>query len=453
MVGTLNFILRAQKALKDGRVPVYITYSIARQRVLYAMPGIRVFPPYWDEDLQRAQFIPAKDARALLPLVKEHELLTLLEVKSLNQKISEMDVEIDFIEQNFIRSGIAFSSQDVINLLRRDKKTLQTDKPTTRKEEAKGFIYEYINRYIAEHSASREAGSLSVYKSVKNHLQAYERHTAHRITFNSIDFSFFNKFQTFLINRKKVVKEGNEQPMLNNTTIAKALSTLKTFLGYARREGIKVNDSYQNFLIKREKLEVIALTQSELDDILALDLTNDRRLDKTRDVFVFSCATGFRYSDVAQLTREHISNDTITLIVKKTKSEINVPLNAISDSILNKYISNHRPLPVISNQNLNYYIKDLCKKAGIDKPMEIVRFSGKQRITKVFPKYELVHFHTGRKTFVTLSLEKGMSAEEVMEITGHTDYKSFKRYVNITNERKKVVMLKAWGDIQKLKIV
>lgn len=89
----------------------------------------------------------------------------------------------------------------------------------------------------------------------------------------------------------------------------------------------------------------------------------------------------------------------------------------------------------------------------IDSQIEIVRYNEKKRNVIVYPKYELVHFHTARKTFCTLSLEKGMSAEEVMEISGHSDYRSFKRYVKVTEKRKKVVMAKAWGEVSNLKIV
>jgi len=61
----------------------------------------------------------------------------------------------------------------------------------------------------------------------------------------------------------------------------------------------------------------------------------------------------------------------------------------------------------------------------------------------------LVSIQTGRKTFSTLSLEKGISAEEVMKITGHKNYASFKRYVKITEERSKKVMKQARGTPEK----
>ena len=61
------------------------------------------------------------------------------------------------------------------------------------------------------------------------------------------------------------------------------------------------------------------------------------------------------------------------------------------------------------------------------------------------PKYELVTSHMGRRTFVTLSLEKGMRPEIVMKITGHKDYATFKRYIEITSKVKYQEMMKAWN--------
>jgi integrase len=187
-----------------------------------------------------------------------------------------------------------------------------------------------------------------------------------------------------------------------------------------------------------------------------MDLSENKRLAQVRDVFCFACTTGLRYSDLNQLKREHIKNDEIKLTVKKTRDFLTIPLNSYSKSILSKYEAMLKPLPVISNQNMNYAIKDLCKLAGIDEQIEIVRFRGINREAITYPKYELIGVHTGRKTFCTLSLEKGMSAEEVMSTSGHSDYRSFKRYVKITEQRKKVVMVKAWGGLKeenKLKAV
>ena len=103
------------------------------------------------------------------------------------------------------------------------------------------------------------------------------------------------------------------------------------------------------------------------------------------------------------------------------------------------------PLPMISNQKFNKYLKELCKLAEINDPIEIIRYKGATKQSTIYPKYEVISAHTGRKTFATLSLEKGIPAETVMKITGHADYKSFQRYVKVTEERKRNEMQRAWG--------
>ncbi|MET4080061.1 integrase [Pedobacter sp. UYP30] len=447
-IGTIRFELRKGVRGENGKLPVSLIYSIKGNRKRFSLDQT-ILSEYWDAKEQRAFYIPQREAKRKLNHLPVNQLLTEIEINEINDILDSVEIDIKAIEDKFLALSIPFSSQTVID-------ALISKKPDAFKvEEKTDLVFDYIDRYIVEHEASREAGSLSVYKSIKNHLKAYQDATNHKVTFEGIDYSFFNKFQNFLIKRTKTDKAGNINPMLNNTTIAKALSTLKTFLTYAKKEGVKVNDSFRDFTIKREKLEVIALEQNELQNLIDFDLSNNKRLDKVRDIFVFACATGLRFSDVQQLKAEHLDNESINIVVKKTKTALTVPLNIFSAGILEKYSELNKPLPTISNQKLNEYIKELCELAGIAKQIEIVRFFGKKRIVTTYPKFELISFHTARKTFVTLSLERGMSAEEVMTISGHEDYKSFKRYVNITEKRKKVVMLKAWGapKERKLKVV
>lgn len=361
MIGTIRIELRKGVAGKNGMTPLSLIYSLGGIRKRYTL-NRALYPEYWDKDEQRAFYIQIREAKKLLPNLPDSSLLTEVEIKEINKDIIKAITKIDGIEDKFKANNVPFSSEMVIEQL----KANDAGNPKTKREEIAGLLYNFMDQYITDHSATREAGSLTVYKSVKNHLQAYQEATGHKVTFEGINYNFFHKFQTFLINRIKTDKQGNTSPMLNNTTIAKALSTLKTFLSYARKHGIKVNDSYRDFTIKKEKLEVIALDQEEFDALIKLDLTDNKRLDKARDLFCFACATGLRYSDIAQLKSEHISKDAITLIVTKTKNELTIPLNTVSASILDKYADLARPLPVISNQNLNYAVKDLCKHAGID---------------------------------------------------------------------------------------
>jgi integrase len=445
-MSTLRFNLREDKPDKSSKCPIELIYQVSGKRKYYQPENnkgkpIKLNSINWDATKQSAVYVTPSKAKKILPdvLHKDLENVILLEteIETVNYAISKLRNDIRAIEDRFAIDRVPYSASMVIDTLKRS----QVDK--TKKEEPRDLLINFVDQYISDHLASREAGYLTVFKSIKTHLVSYQNVNREIVKIENVDYSFFQRFQSFLINDGK----------LKNNTIAKALSTLKTLLAYANKTGIIVNDNYKGFSIKREKLEVIALNENEFATLFNMDLSKNKRLAQVRDIFCFACGSGLRISDMQQLKREHIKSDEIKITVKKTKTDLTIPLNAVTSVILDKYKDQHRPLPLISSQKLNTYIKELCMVAKIDEPIEIVRFRGSKRETTVHPKYELIHLHTGRKTFCTLSLERGMSAEEVMSISGHTDYKSFKRYINITEKRKKVVMIDKWGGIPILKKV
>lgn len=441
---TIRFWLRTDRSNLDGTAPIHIIYQVKGQRRYYAIPEILILPINWNAKTQKAVYIKKKDVEG----VHDEILLTSSQVKKVNEVMENLVTDIRSLENGFKDRNVAFSSQMVVDALKSAKR------PETKKGSPATVLFDFIDKYIADHSETRVKGSLSVYRALKEHLRAYQNEKKITVTFDSIDYSFFQSFQNFLIGRKKKVAD-KVVPMLNNTTIAKQLSTIKTFLNYAKVQDVVIPGNYEKFKIKKDTLPVIALTNQEFEKLFYLDLKDNKRLAQVRDVFCFSCTTGFRYSDLALLRRENIKTDEMKITVKKTKEPLTIPLIPHSKTILAKYGKQHQPLPMISNQKMNDYVKELCKLADIVEPVEVVRFRGTKREATTYPKYELIGVHAGRKTFVSLSLEKGMSTEEVMAITGHKDYKSFQRYVKVIETVKKVSMNKAWGEINmpKLKAV
>jgi integrase len=450
-MGTTRISLRVDKN-KDKetgntdltiQAPIEVNYQVKGQRKYYS-PSLSILPIYWDKEKQLAEYVEPKAVKKALPNLDKHSYLTAKEVEAINSALQQIRADIGKIEDRFRLDGVPYSSAMVIDKLKESRGSI------TKTESLSSVFFEFMDQYIADNESTRAKGSLSVYRALKSHLEAYQKQSSKKVTFANIDYQFFESFQNFLIKHRN----------LNNTTVAKQLSTVKTFLSYAKARGLEVSAKYKDFKIKKENLEVIALTSDEFEALYNLDLSGNKRLDQVRDVFCFSCTTGLRYSDLNLLRREHIKGDEIRFTVKKTKELITIPLTPYSMAILEKYKTMAKPLPVISNQKLNQYLKGweekgkdgilkhyegLCEIAGINESIEIVRYRGTKREAIVYPKYELIGVHTGRKTFATLSLEKGMSAEEVMAITGHKDYQSFKRYVKITEQRKKLVMIKAWG--------
>ena len=113
-------------------------------------------------------------------------------------------------------------------------------------------------------------------------------------------------------------------------------------------------------------------------------------------------------------------------------------LNNHSKDILEKYkdvhFENHMALPVISNQKMNDYLKELGELAEINEPVRETYYKGNERIDEVTPKYALLSTHAGRKTFISNALALGIPAPVVMKWTGHSDYKAMKPYIDIADD-------------------
>jgi site-specific recombinase XerD len=147
-----------------------------------------------------------------------------------------------------------------------------------------------------------------------------------------------------------------------------------------------------------------------------------KRLEHVRDIFVFSCFTGLAYIDVSNLTEENIVTlgGTDWIMTKRQKTSIteNVPILDVAREIINKYHSsadrNGRLLPILSNQKMNAYLKEIADLCGIKKRLS---------------------YHMARHTYATLLLSKGVPMETVSKLLGHTNIKTTQIYARITNKK------------------
>ena len=167
-------------------------------------------------------------------------------------------------------------------------------------------------------------------------------------------------------------------------------------------------------------------------------------LERVRDVFLFCCFSSLRYSDVRNLKRSDVKPDHIEVTTVKTADSLIIELNDHSKAILEKYkdiqFEDDMVLPVISNQKMNDYLKELGELAEIDEPVRETYYKGNERIDEIFPKYALLSTHAGRRTFICNALALGIPAEVVMKWTGHSDYKAMKPYIDIADSIKASAM-------------
>jgi site-specific recombinase XerD len=288
--------------------------------------------------------------------------------------------------------------------------------------------------YIKECEPIRAKSSLKHYRTTYNNLKGFEKAKKHKLTFEGIDRKFYGKFVNYL-----VTELGYQ-----DNTIGNQIKNIKAFLSWATGNGYNSNEAYKEFEKPSSKTEIITLTKEELDRIATFQLSHYPKLDRVRDLFVFECTTGIRFSDLSNLKPENIKDDHIDFTTVKTRDRLVIGLNAYSRSILNKY---NGGLPnVISNQKMNDYLKELGKLCGIDSTEHQTKFIGSKRVEVSVPKYELITTHTARRTFITQSLERGVRPESIMMITGHKDIKTMMKYVKVTRQVANIELSRAWND-------
>ncbi len=160
--------------------------------------------------------------------------------------------------------------------------------------------------------------------------------------------------------------------------------------------GAPVHPAYRKFKVDEEDVEVLALEWDELMLLESVDLTANPRLDRVRDLFLLECYTGARFGDIQAMHYDDIRDGVWCLRQQKTKTEVRIHISTRAEAIINKYRSVGSPLPSISSQNLNKYVKELGKTAGLDSPFRQVRRSGKTSTEKRGPKWQFLSSHVAR---------------------------------------------------------
>lgn len=308
----------------------------------------------------------------------------------------------------------------------------------TPKEELKSEknFFEIYDMFVNEESINSQWNfrTLQKMKTQKKVLEEFD----HDISFEKFNEQYLSNYQRYL--------EGKNH---KNSTISKELAALKWFLKWAMKKGYTKSGEFEKFKpkIKNVQKKIIFLNKSELKRFTEYEIPTDKSyLEKIRDVFLFQCFTGLRYSDVFNLKRSDVKDGYLEITTLKTADNLIIELNSYSRKLLNKYIDvefeHNKALPVISNQKMNDYLKELAELAEIDELVTQTYFKGNERIEEVLPKYSLMSTHAGRRTFVCNALSLGIPPQVVMKWTGHSDYKAMKPYIDIADEIKANAMEK-----------
>jgi integrase len=359
-----------------------------------------------------------------------------------NQKARENSKFPEFPEFNAYLKNIELETQNIYRRYRIDSKELniatfknELDEVLGKKEKSTTpTLLEFINLFIEQREKEEKpAGSIQVYKKTLKHLIGYTKHYG-LINYYDIDFDFLDKFKNYLY---------SEPRNLSLNYSLKLLQNLKMFMNEAKDLEYHNNIKYKNrkFSIKKEEISHIYLNQEELDKINTLNLNNNPKLDRVRDLFLIGCYTGLRFSDFNKLKPQHFKTigkvEVIEIITTKTKQKVIIPVHSIAKRIIEKY---NGFLPSLSNQKMNDYIKEVCELAGIDESITNIRTKGYNKREETKPKFDLVSSHTARRSFASNAYKAGIPSLAIRSITGHKTESSFLKYIKVTQEEQAAIM-------------
>ena len=421
-----NIIFTLESRKKDGvliteNVPIRMRVNFASKRIEFTT-GYRIDSAKWDADKQRVK-------NGCSNKLKQS-------ASEINASLLEYYTEIHSIFKRFEVEDIMPTPEQIKEAFNALHKPV-SDEPKPKKEALLCDFFQVFDDFVEDcgRQSNWTDSTFEKFAAVKNHLTNFRE----GLTFEFFDERGLNDYVGYL----RDVKE------MRNTTIGKQLSFLKWFLRWAFKKGVHQNNAYDSYKpkLKSTQKKIIFLTWDELNRLREFKIpSNKQALERVRDIFLFQCFTGLRYSDVFNLRRSDIKGDHIEVTTVKTSDSLIIELNNHSKAILDKYkdvaFEDDKVLPVITNQKMNDYLKELAELAGIDEPVRQTYYRGNERIDEVTPKYALLGTHAGRRTFICNALALGIPPQVVMKWTGHSDYKAMKPYIDIADDIKANAMSK-----------
>ena len=289
----------------------------------------------------------------------------------------------------------------------------------------------HSGRFVAERTKKAQS-------TVIHRLQSFLSDNHLEDTFKTFaDADFANKYMKWCY-EKKNYKEN---------TIYVTYEILKAQLNAAKKSGFNIDDTYYKELRgKCKDVDNIYLTENEIKTIYNLDIPRLKEqgkidemstMEKTRDLFVIGCYTGLRRSDLNKLNDGiwHLSEtkNTVSIVAEKTKKRVVIPLHPYVRAIYNKYKGN---LPKLGDKyNTNVHLRNLGRLAGINEIVSKTENRGGKVTTLKHKKYDLIGFHTARRSFATNMFLAGKPTYAIMQLTGHTNERTFYKYVKATLEQ------------------
>ena len=385
---SILFYLKKPKDYTSGVVPIYLRLTVNGKRAEISTSK-DCLPDKWNRD-------------------SGHMTGTKEESKVLNTYLDTLQAKLFEVHQKLLAKG------DIITAIGIKNKFTGTDE---RPLSLVNIFTDHNNKIKALLGDEFAPGTLERYKTSLKHTTDFLKwkYNLTDIDIRKVDHSFVTEFEFYLRSVRKC----------NNNSAVKYIKNFGKIIRICIANGWLDKNPFANYKSKIKDVERDFLVEEEIEAIRIKEFPTDR-LRVVRDIFIFSCFTGLAYIDVKNLTKNNITvgidgEKWIFTHRQKTESASNIPLLPAAQQIVDKYkdhpqcINEERLLPILSNQRMNSYLKEIADVCGINKELT---------------------FHIARHTFATtVTLTNGVPIESVSKMLGHKNIRTTQHYAKIVDRK------------------
>ena len=364
MKTNLKIILRNDFVSKNGAKPVYLRVTINRK-----VKNISLSFSVKEKNFFKGQIRPTDPDYQSKNLIIDSALNRAKKI-DLEARVSYLELSLnDFCEKFFNYVGQSTS------------------------------LYEFYEKELPYMKSKLAPDTLRGYTTLISKLKKFRS----SINFQDVTIQFLKNYEMYMISL------GNDESTAN-----KRLSFVRMLINRAIESGIKVDNPFNNFPLKRTESTRQHLTFDELKVLHELYYKNTLPSNKANVLryFLFCCYTGlrykdikgFRFSDMQEVESKDKKHLIIVLDMHKTGKPVRIPMSNHAIELLPlKTMENPKVFKVFSDQPTNRYLKDIMKEAKIAKS---------------------ISFHCSRHTFATVARALGIPLDIISSILGHQDLKT-----------------------------
>ena len=385
---TLHFYAKSTKANANGLLPIYVRLTVDGKRLEFSTKKF-VEKSKWSSELSKMKGTTeeARSINSYLDLMKSKVLDAQMELLHRNEALSIVNFKNKLLGNEERQRMLVPIFQDHNNKI----------KELVGKEYALGTLERYTT-------------------SLKHTIEFMQwKYNVSDIDITKIDHAFITNYEFWLRSVRNCA----------NNTAFKYIKNFNKIIKICLANDWLDKNPFANYKSKVKEVERVYLNEAELQSIIEKEFKTER-LSLVRDIFLFSCFTGLAYIDVKNLTKSHISygidgEKWIFTHRQKTETASKIPILPVTQMIIDKY-SDHpksnneeRLLPILTNQKMNAYLKEIAGVCEIEKELT---------------------FHIARHTFATtVTLTNGVPIESVSKMLGHKNLRTTQHYAKVLDRK------------------